>query len=151
VISVTLFLMSGLGPNSSYSVILALLLLGGAGMGLFTSPNMSSVMGSVPAQRRGVASALRATFFNVGFTLSFNIVILVLTFYLPYSLITQIIASQGSAIAIQTDKAVFSSALDNVFLVLTAINTVAIIPSLLRGKRLPIEEGEQSRPILEPE
>ena len=151
VISVTLFLMSGLGPNTSYTVILALLLLGGAGMGLFTSPNMSSVMGSVPAQRRGVASALRATFFNVGFTLSFNIVILVLTFYLPYSLITQIIASQGSTIAIQTDKAVFSSALDNVFLVLTAINTVAIIPSLLRGKRLPIEEGEQPQPIPEPE
>ena len=120
-------------------------------MGLFTSPNMSSVMGSVPAARRGVASGLRATFFNVGFTLSFNIVILVLTFYLPYTLITQIITSQGVTANIHADKAMFSSALDNVFLVLTVINTAAIIPSLLRGKRVPIVEGEASPRVHEPE
>ena len=146
VISVTLFAMSSLNPSTTYGTLLGFLLLGGAGMGLFTSPNMSSVMGSVPAQRRGVASGLRATFFNVGFTLSFNIVILVLTFYLPYSLITQIISSQASNITIQTDKAMFSSALDNVFLVLTAINTAAIIPSLLRGKRVPMKEEATTAP-----
>jgi EmrB/QacA subfamily drug resistance transporter len=151
VISITLLAMSTLSPSTPSSVLIGYLLLGGAGMGLFTSPNMSSVMGSVPAARRGVASGLRATFFNVGFTLSFNIVILVLTFYLPYTLITQIITSQGVTANIHADKAMFSSALDNVFLVLTVINTAAIIPSLLRGKRVPIVEGEASPRVHEPE
>jgi EmrB/QacA subfamily drug resistance transporter len=139
VISVTLLAMSTLTPDTSYPTLLGFLLLGGGGMGLFVSPNMSSVMGSVPAHRRGVASGLRATFFNIGFVLSFNIVILVLTLYLPYSQITQIIASQGTTLGGSTSAAQFSDALDKVFVVLAAINTVAIVPSLLRGRRLEEE------------
>ena len=135
VISVTLLAMSTLTPTTPYGVLLTYLVLGGAGMGLFVSPNMSSVMGSVPSQRRGVASGLRSTFFNIGFVLSFNLVILVLTFYLPYSQITQIISSQGSGVN-QLNVSEFSRALDSVFVVLAAINTVAIVPSLLRGKRI---------------
>ncbi len=135
VISATLLAMSKLTPDTPYSILLVYLLVGGAGMGLFVSPNMSSVMGSVPSHRRGVASGLRSTFFNIGFVLSFNIVILVLTFYLPYDLITQIISSQGLSTVILADSLRFSGALDNVFLVLAAINTIAIVPSLLRGPR----------------
>jgi hypothetical protein len=108
-------------------------------MGLFNSPNMSSAMGSVPAHRRGVASGFRATFFNIGFVLSFNIVILVLTLYLPYGLITQIISSEGAINTIAADTGKFAGALDNVFIVLAVINTVAVVPSLLRGTRA--EEG----------
>jgi len=134
-ISLSLLLTSTIGPDTPYSTLLIFLLIGGAGMGLFVSPNMSSIMGSVPAHRRGVASGLRATFFNVGFTLSFNIVILVLSLYVPYSTITNIISSsQGTSVTLG-DKAVFSNGLDSVFLVLAVINTVAIVPSLLRGRR----------------
>jgi MFS family permease len=143
--------MSTLTPDTPYSTLLLYLLVGGAGMGLFTSPNMSSVMGSVPSHRRGVASGLRATFFNIGFVLSFNIVILVLTFYLPYGLITQIIASQGATTTIVTNAARFSGALDNVFVVLTVINTMAIVPSLLRGRRVEVEGQKLAEPGLEPE
>lgn len=149
VISLSLLAMSTLSPDTPYSTLLAYLLLGGAGMGLFVSPNMSSIMGSVPPQRRGVASGLRATFFNIGFTLSFNIVILVLTFYLPYGLITQIISSQGITATTIADRAMFARSLDNVFLVLAVINTTAIVPSLLRGKRVETEPLRNLRP--EPE
>ena len=135
VFSASLLAMSTLSPETPYTTLLAFLLVGGAGMGLFNSPNMSSAMGSVPAHRRGVASGFRATFFNIGFVLSFNIVILVLTLYLPYGLITQVISSEGSINTITADAARFSAALDNVFIVLTVINTVAIVPSLLRGTR----------------
>jgi hypothetical protein len=120
-------------------------------MGLFNSPNMSSVMGSVPSHRRGVASGFRATFFNIGFVLSFNIVILVLTFYLPYSFITQIISSQGVLTVITADAPRFSTALDNVFLVLTVINTAAIVPSLLRGRRVEMETEKVGRFGREPD
>jgi len=139
VFSVSLLAMSTLSPETPYTTLLAFLIVGGAGMGLFNSPNMSSAMGSVPAHRRGVASGFRATFFNIGFVLSFNIVILVLTLYLPYGLITQIISSEGAINTITADAARFAGALDNVFIVLTVINTVAIVPSLLRGKSA---EGE---------
>ena len=145
VISLSLIAMSTLDPETPYTTLLAYLLLGGVGAGLFISPNMSSVMGSVPPHRRGVASGFRATFFNVGFVLSFNIVILVLTIYLPYSLITQIISSQGVSTTISTDAGRFSAALDNVFLILAAVNTVAIVPSLLRGPRV---EAVEVRPGL---
>jgi len=133
VFSGSLIAMSTLSPATPYTTLLAFLLVGGAGMGLFNSPNMSSLMGSVPPHRRGVASGFRATFFNIGFVLSFNIVILVLTLYLPYGLITQIISSAGAVNTIAPDVARFAVALDNVFIVLAVINTVAIVPSLLRG------------------
>ena len=146
VVTISLLLMSTLGADTPYPTLLSFMVVGGAGMGLFNAPNMSSAMGSVPSHRRGVASGFRATFFNIGFVLSFNIVILVLTLYLPYSLITQIIGSQGALTTISTNATRFADALDNVFLVLAAINTVAIVPSLLRGPRA------QPAPVLsEPE
>ncbi len=150
VISLSLVAMSTLKPDTPYPPLVAYLVLGGTGMGLFTSPNMSSLMGSVPAHRRGVASGLRATFFNIGFILSFNIVILLLTFYIPYGLITQIISSVGGA-SIHADRVVFSNALDGVFLVLAGVNAMAIVPSLLRGPRVETEAHEPTRWGSEPE
>jgi EmrB/QacA subfamily drug resistance transporter len=142
-ISSSLVLLSTIGPDTSYATLVLYLIIGGAGMGLFVSPNMSSIMGSVPPHRRGVASGLRATFFNVGFTTSFNVVILVLAFYVPYPLITSIVSSSGGPAVSLADRSMFAAGLDNVFRVLAVINTAAIIPSLLRGRRVPVETGPQ--------
>lgn len=126
--------MSTLNAGSTYAPLLACLILGGAGMGLFISPNIKSIMSSVPPQRRGVAAGARATLFNIGFALSFNIVILVLVAYLPYGLISNIISSGGGAIPSARDLSAFAMSLDHVYVVLAAINTVAILPSWLRGR-----------------
>jgi EmrB/QacA subfamily drug resistance transporter len=133
VISASLLMFSTVDAATPYSTLIVYLLVSGAGLGLFVSPNMSSIMGSVPAQLRGVASGLRATFFNVGFTLSFNIVILVLAFTIPYQVITGIISGIPTGVG---DQTVFAAGLQNVYRVLAIINTAAIIPSLLRGPRL---------------
>ncbi len=53
-----------LPANFNYSVFAILLFILGCGSGLFASPNTSSVMSSVPPERRGVASGMRATFQN---------------------------------------------------------------------------------------
>jgi EmrB/QacA subfamily drug resistance transporter len=140
-ISASLYLLSSLGSTTPYFTILLYMVIGGAGTGLFVSPNMSSIMGSVPPRRRGVASGLRATFFNVGFTLSFNIVILVLAISLPYSVITSIISSASGASVTLADKDLFVAGLSNVYRVLVVINTIAIVPSLLRGRRV-VPSGE---------
>ena len=135
-VSASMLLLSTLGPGTPYSTLIIYLVISGAGMGLFVSPNMSSIMGSVPAHMRGVASGLRATFFNVGYTMSFNVVILVLAFFVPYSLITNVVSSSAGLPAGLSEKALFAEGLDNVYRVLAVINTAAIVPSLLRGRRL---------------
>jgi type IV secretory pathway VirB2 component (pilin) len=51
----------------------ALIFANGIGVGMFSSPNSSSIMGSVPAAQRGAASGMRATFQNAGTALSIGI------------------------------------------------------------------------------
>jgi len=147
VISLALVLSSTMGVFTPYSTVAVYLVIGGVGLGLFASPNMSSVMGSVPTKRRAVASGLRATFFNVGYTLSLNLVILVMTFSLPFSRITQIIASLNPTALSVSERAAFADAINHVYLLMAVINTAAIVPSLLRGPRASAnsntsEEGE---------
>ncbi|MEO6792564.1 MAG: MFS transporter [Mycobacterium sp.] len=56
-----------------YRVFAALVFLNGLGGGIFTAPNSAVVMSSVPADQRGAASGVRATFFNAGTSLSIGI------------------------------------------------------------------------------
>ena len=74
----------------SYPAFAALLVVNGIGTGLFSSPNSSSIMGSVPAASRGAASGMRATFQNSGTALSigafFSLMIAGLASTLPRSL-----------------------------------------------------------------
>nr|WP_202554957.1 MFS transporter [Streptomyces sp. SID4950] len=56
-----------------YPLFAGLLLLNGLGQGMFSAPNTSSVMGSVPAEYRGVASGMRSTFQNSGTALSIGV------------------------------------------------------------------------------
>lgn len=56
-----------------YTTFAALLLLNGLGQGMFSSPNTSSIMGSVPPEYRGVASGMRSTFQNSGTALSIGV------------------------------------------------------------------------------
>ncbi len=50
----------------SYWAFALLIALNGIGGGMFAAPNSSAIMGSVPAEQRGAASGMRATFQNSG-------------------------------------------------------------------------------------
>ena len=65
--------MMALPANFSYPVFAAVLLVNGMAFGMFASPNMASVMNSVPARHRGAASGTLATFQNAGFPLSIGL------------------------------------------------------------------------------
>jgi len=65
--------MMALPANFSYPVFAAMLLVNGMAFGMFASPNMASVMNSVPARHRGAASGTLATFQNAGFPLSIGL------------------------------------------------------------------------------
>jgi MFS family permease len=56
-----------------YPVFALLLVTCGIGMGMFSAPNTSSIMSSVPPGRRGVASGMRSTFQNSGNALSIGV------------------------------------------------------------------------------
>jgi MFS family permease len=73
--------------NFNYWVFAVLVFLNGLGGGIFTAPNTAAIMSSVPAEQRGAASGVRATFFNAGSSLSigifFSLMIVGLTATLP--------------------------------------------------------------------
>ncbi|MQY21783.1 MFS transporter [Nocardia macrotermitis] len=73
-----------------YPLFALLILASGFGQGMFSAPNTSSIMSSVPAARRGVASGMRATLQNSGTALSigvfFSLMISGLASGLPHAL-----------------------------------------------------------------
>jgi EmrB/QacA subfamily drug resistance transporter len=90
IVALSLFLLSLLPYNFNYLEFLGMVLLLGAGSGMFASPNLASLMNSVPPEHRGAASGMRATLQNLGQTLSlvvfFTIVITSLSSSLPQAL-----------------------------------------------------------------
>jgi MFS family permease len=76
--------------NFSYWAFALLIAANGIGGGMFAAPNSSSIMSSVPASQRGVASGMRSTFQNSGTALSigafFSLMIAGLASSLPTAL-----------------------------------------------------------------
>jgi len=132
-VSLSLFLFATADVSTPIPAVVAYMVLFGAGLGIFASPNMSSIMGSVPAVRRGIASGFRATFFNVGFVLSLNLAILAMASVTGYDLVTDVIRTGGAA---GLDLERFQHGVQTAFLWMAAVNTAAILPSLLRGRRV---------------
>ncbi|WP_327071789.1 MFS transporter [Kitasatospora sp. NBC_01250] len=91
--------------NFSYPAFAALLLLSGLGQGMFSAPNTSAIMGSVPAEQRGVASGMRSTFQNSGTALSiglfFSLMVVGLAGTLPHTLSAGLQAQQVPAATAQ--------------------------------------------------
>jgi MFS family permease len=90
-------MLAELPANFSYLPFMLILVLVGLGMGLFTSPNMSAVMNSVPPEYRGVASGMRATIQNSGalvsMSLFFSLIIIGLAGTLPQALNSGLLAA----------------------------------------------------------
>jgi MFS family permease len=90
--AVTFALLAQQPVNFSYPAFAAILFFNGIASGLFVSPNTSAIMNSVPAPSRGVASGMRAAFFNTGMPLSigvfFSLMIITLNATVPQSLYT---------------------------------------------------------------
>lgn len=63
------FLFTGWTADTTLRGMLPALVLAGLGMGMFQSPNNSSIMGAVPKDRLGTASAMIATSRQVGISL----------------------------------------------------------------------------------
>jgi EmrB/QacA subfamily drug resistance transporter len=131
--SVGFFLLTQVNISTPYSNLILPLILLGVGNGMFVSPNISSIMRSVPPNRRGVASGFRTTLFNVGGTASAGLGILLITTGIPYSLFSNLLRSMDPASLGQVPEQEFITGFKVAAFVFAIINTCAIIPSFLRG------------------
>ncbi len=122
--------------STPYAEVATLLLVIGVGNGLFNSPNTRAIMSSVPINRRGIAAAFRATMYNVGFTASYGLVILFITFgvsYNTFSLLLQGIGTHSLPTRIE-----FIDGFRTASLIFGILEAIAIIPNFVgstgRGK-----------------
>jgi EmrB/QacA subfamily drug resistance transporter len=124
---------STLNLNSSTSAVLFSLILFGFGRALFMSPNTSSIMGSVPAEKRGVANGIRMTLNMTGGVLSVPFSLLLMTLVMPYARLSQIVGKTSLMQA--SEIPTFLRAINHACLILGIVVLFAIIPSLLRGTK----------------
>ncbi|ABL79036.1 MFS transporter [Thermofilum pendens] len=143
--SLAQLLLGGLTVSTSPALVAAYSALLGAGNGLFLSPNTSAIMSSVPPERRGVASAIRAIVFNVGMTISLNIAVILISTRIPYETVTQLlVGAELMTSDTATSRALLVDAIAYTFRVLALVNLSAALFSFTRlkggktGRALPV-------------
>jgi MFS family permease len=135
------FALTFLPYNFSYVPFAIIIFVMGLGSGLFASPNVLSIMNSVPPQARGVASGMRATLQNTGQTISlaifFTIIIASLTSSLPAAFQTAMVNAGVPQLSqyfvnIPATSAVFAAFLgfNPVSSILAAIQPASIVASI---------------------
>ena len=135
--TVMLFLLSTTDVSTPYSVLALYMALMGVGTGLFLAPNLRSVMGALPMQRRGVGSAMVGLFLNIGLTVSLNFAIVIMSLTAPYSLITRIISQVGSASVTPSEQMLFMESIKSAYFAIAIVNALAILPSVFQVNREP--------------
>ncbi len=80
-------LLTLLPANFNYTAFFVLLLILGVGMGMFSAPNTTAIMNSVPPNLRGASAGMRSTLQNTGVALSmtlyFSIILIGMVHNLP--------------------------------------------------------------------
>jgi hypothetical protein len=101
-------------------------------------------MGSVPADKRGVANGVRMTINQTGNVLSVPFSILLMTLMMPYDRLALMLGSETNLA--YDDLTAFLKSINFACLVLGVILLIAVIPSLLRGPKTDTsktsEEGD---------
>jgi MFS family permease len=123
---------STLNAKSSYSTVLISLLLFGIGIAMFAPAITSSIMGSVPAEKRGISSGIQNTVTQTAGVLSIPFSLLLMTLVMPYNQLSHIV--NGSQLINPVEVPIFLKAINMACLILGIITLMAIIP-ILRGDR----------------
>jgi hypothetical protein len=98
-------------------------------------------MGSVPAEKRGVANGVRMTLNTTGGVLSIPLSLILMTFVMPYDRLSNLVSN--SQLLRSNELLMFQGAVNYAFLFLGVITAVAIIPSLLRGSSAQTNPSEE--------
>src|SRR5437867_3471400 len=134
--SIGFVLLSGIDAATSYAFILLCLAIVGLGIGLFRSPNASSVMGSVPAHERGVASGIRATIINTSIVASIPLTVALMTADIPYATLVNLIGPSGTTAQVAiaaSDIPPLLRGIQHALLGFAAVTLFSAVFSVLRG------------------
>jgi EmrB/QacA subfamily drug resistance transporter len=126
-----------IGPSDSFLQLTPPLILVGAGMGLFASPNRASMMTAVPPTRRGVASGIGATFLNTGATISLGLTLIIMRSVLPVSAIQAIFLGTAHRGTPFPAAAGFLDAIHLIFIVSAVLLLAALVPWIRRERPPP--------------
>jgi EmrB/QacA subfamily drug resistance transporter len=133
IITIGLLLLSALNLNSSAADVSFRLLIIGLGMGLFSSPNTSAVMGAVEKNQLGVASGTIGTMRFLGQSLSIAIMSAVFATFLSSSVLSALFVGVDPAtLGVATEE--FIVAMQAAFIIGAIIAAVGAVFSLIRGK-----------------
>lgn len=127
-----LFMLSSLGVETGSYYIIACLVVTGAGIGIFSTPNSSALMGSVAEDQRAVTSGIMATNRNIGMSLGIALATALYTYF-----------DRVNA-GIPDDKLRFVESYHPVIFVAIAIALVGVVFCLIRGERAahnPVDIG----------
>ncbi|WP_160680741.1 MFS transporter [Clostridium sp. C8-1-8] len=126
--------------NSSMTSLVISMLVMGLGSGLFFSPNTNSIMGSVPADKRGVAAGVRTMLNNAGTVLSIALSMAIIASSVsPEAMQALFVGTQVGAEGIAIGK--FIGGLRLAFTISFIFSVIAAILSYLRGPEVKWEEN----------
>jgi MFS family permease len=145
--SMGFLLLATIGRTITFWQLALPLSLVGAGIGLFQSPNRASVMNSVPASARGIATGTSTTVFIAGASFSLGIAFFILTAGVPIADLQNIFVG-GTALSTAPWIGSFIDSIHNVYYLSTVFLLLGIIPSVLRGPSRGPQGAEKSGPAI---
>lgn len=138
--TLVLFRMSFLSTSSTHFEIAVLMVLLGAGVSIFQSPNNSSIMGSVPRDRLGVAGGINALFRNLGMVSGTALSVLI------FSLVTRLSINSLSSKGLSTDTGLFMKGYKAVLIFAALSCLAAALISLTRAVVIVPKSHLDSKP-----
>jgi len=136
-----LALMTTLEVHSPYWQSSLWLAIVGVGSGMFNSPNTAAMMGSVPANRRGIAAGARTLVQNTGAVLSIAFVLAIVTSSIPKSTLFAVFSGLAKGLS-QEKLNPFIANMHVALWTLAATSLIGAMVCLLRPRHLPaLDEG----------
>jgi EmrB/QacA subfamily drug resistance transporter len=125
--------MTTLGISSPFWVAAVWLFVVGVGSGMFMSPNTAAMMGTVPANRRGIAAGARTMVQNTGAVISIAFVLAIVTSSVPKQTLFSIFSGVTTGLSAKTLDP-FVSNMHTALWVLAATSLIGAGVSLMRPK-----------------
>lgn len=140
VMAVGMGLLSNLKIDSTNLFLITGLIITGLGIGLFQTPNNSAIMGSVPGNRRGIASGMLATMRNMGMVL--GVAVSGALFSASNHWFVNLLQKQGLS-GVELEQTAFINALGITYTVGAGLALIAALISLTKGSTIPQKQFDR--------
>jgi EmrB/QacA subfamily drug resistance transporter len=132
-----LALMTALGRDTTYWASGTFMFIVGIGSGMFNSPNTAAMMGSVGANRRGIAAGARVLVQNTGAVISIAFVLAVVTSAVPKDILFKVF----SGLAHHLSNSQLTPFIANMHTALWVLAAVSVVGAFVAAAR-PAHAGE---------